>query len=73
MPKKKVIEERKKLLQKYGKRMSEFPDEELKDAKSGSYIWLMDFVDYRRQCQNRLNLTQNEVEYRNIINKTVGR
>jgi len=47
MPKKKVKEERKKILLKYGKRMSEFPDEELKDEKSGSFIWLMDLVDYK--------------------------
>ena len=46
MTKKKVKEERKKLLEKYGKPMSEFSDEELKDKKSGSWIWLMDSVDY---------------------------
>ena len=47
MPKKKVKEERKKLLQKYGKRMSEFPKEDLIDKKSGSLIHLMDSVDYK--------------------------
>jgi len=46
LTKKKIKEERKKILEKYGKRMSEFPEEELKDEKSGSFIWLMDSVDY---------------------------
>ena len=49
MTKRKYKEERKKILEKYGKPMSEFPDEELKDEKSGSWIWLMDSVDYKRQ------------------------
>ena len=71
MPNKKVKQERKKLLQKYGKRMSDFPDEELKDEKSGSFIHLMDFVDYRRQCQKWTVLTQNEVEYRIHLYNTV--
>ena len=48
MTKRKYKEERKKILEKYGKPMSEFPDEELKDEKSGSWIWLMDSVDYKR-------------------------
>ena len=48
MTKKKVKEERKKILEKYGKPLSEFPLEELKDKKSGSWIWLMDSVDYKR-------------------------
>ena len=73
MTKSKYKEERKKLLQKYGKRMSEFPKEDLIDKKSGSLIHLMDFVDYRRQGQKGSVLTQIKVEYRNIINKTVGR
>jgi hypothetical protein len=48
MTKRKYKEERKKILEKYGgKPMSEFPDEELKDKKSGSWIWLMDSVDYK--------------------------
>ena len=42
-------EDRKKLLQKYGKPLSEFPDEELIDERSGSFIWLMDFVDYKKK------------------------
>ena len=48
MTKRKYKEERKKILEKYGKPMSEFPLEELKDKKSGSWIWLMDSVDYKR-------------------------
>ena len=47
MTKKKVKEERKKILEKHGgKPLSEFPLEELKDKKSGSWIWLMDSVDF---------------------------
>jgi len=46
MTKKKVKEERKKLLEKYGKPMSEIPVKYLKDEKSGSWIWLMDSVDF---------------------------
>ena len=73
MTKRKYKEERKKILEKYGKPMSEFPDEELKDEKSGSWIWLMDSVDYKRQNRIGCDLIQKEVEYRNLINKTVGR
>ena len=48
MTKRKYKEERKKILEKYGgKPLSEFPLEELKDKKSGSWIWLMDSVDYQ--------------------------
>ena len=44
MTKKKVKEERKKLLDKYGKPMSEIPDKYLKDEKG--WVWLRDLVDY---------------------------
>ena len=47
MTKRKYKEERKKILEKYGKPLSEFPLETLKDKKSGSWIWLMDSVDYK--------------------------
>ena len=46
MTKRKYKEERKKILEKYGKPLSEFPEEVLKDKKSGSWIWLMDSVDF---------------------------
>ena len=72
MTKRKYKEERKKLLRKYSLPMSEIPDNELKDS-NGCWFWLKDLIDYKRQSQNGLNLTQIEVEYRNIINKTVGR
>ena len=65
MTKRKYKEERKKLLP-----MSEIPDNELKDS-NGCWFWLKDLIDYKRQSQNGLNLTQNEVEYRNLIYKTV--
>ena len=72
MTKRKYKEERKKILEKYGgKPLSEFPLEELKDS-NGCWFWLKDLIDYKRQSQNGLNLTQNEVEYRNLIYKTVG-
>ena len=45
MTKKKVKEERKKLLEKYGKPLSEIPDKYLKD-ENGCWIWLRDLVDY---------------------------
>ena len=48
MTKRKYKEERKKILEKYGRPLSEIPDAELKDEKSGSWIWLMDSVDYKR-------------------------
>ena len=44
MTKKKVKEERKKILEKYGKPMSEIPDKYLKDNKG--WIWLRDLIDY---------------------------
>ena len=48
MTKRKYKEERKKILEKYGRPMSEIPDKYLKD-KNGCWIWLMDSVDYKRQ------------------------
>ena len=45
MTKKKVKEERKKSLEKYGKPMSEIPDKYLKDENC-CWIWLRDLVDY---------------------------
>ena len=44
MTKKKVKEERKKILEKYGKPMSEIPDKYLKDNKG--WVWLRDLIDY---------------------------
>ena len=44
MTKKKVKEERKKLLEKYGKPMSEIPVKYLKDSKG--WFWLKDLIDY---------------------------
>jgi hypothetical protein len=44
MTKKKVKEERKKLLEKYSIPMSEIPDKYLKDNKG--WIWLRDLIDY---------------------------
>ena len=44
MTKKKVKEERKKILEKYGKPMSEIPDKYLNDNKG--WVWLRDLVDY---------------------------
>ena len=44
MIKKKVKEERKKILEKYGKPMSEIPDKYLKDSKG--WFWLKDLIDY---------------------------
>ena len=47
MTKKKVKEERKKILEKYGRlSLSDLPDNEVKD-KNGCWIWLKDFVDYK--------------------------
>ena len=45
--KRKYKEERKVILEKSGLPMSEIPDNELKDS-NGSWIWLMDSVDYKR-------------------------
>ena len=44
MTKKKVKEERKKLLEKYSILMSEIPDKYLKDKKG--WVWLRDLIDY---------------------------
>ena len=44
LTKKKVKEERKKLLDKYSKPMSEIPDKYLKDNKG--WVWLRDLIDY---------------------------
>jgi hypothetical protein len=44
MTKKKVKEERRKLLDKYSKPMSEIPDKYLKDNKG--WVWLRDLIDY---------------------------
>ena len=71
MTKRRYKDVRKEILQKYEIPLTEMPDEVLKD-KNG-WIWLRDLIDYRRQSQNGFNLTQNKVEFSNIINKTVGR
>ena len=48
MTKRKYKEERKKILEKYGRQsFADLPDNEVKD-KNGSWIWLSDFVDYKR-------------------------
>ena len=47
MTKRKYKEEIKKILEKYGRPLSEIPDAELKD-ENGCWIWLMDSVDYKR-------------------------
>ena len=39
-------EERKKILEKYGKPLSEIPDKSLKD-RNGCWIWLKDLIDYK--------------------------
>ena len=44
--KRKYKEERKKILEKYGRPMSEISDEELKDENG--WVWLRDSVDYKR-------------------------
>ena len=46
MTKRKYKEERKKILEKYSKPLSEFPLEELKDENG--WVWLRDSVDYKR-------------------------
>ena len=47
MTKRKYKEERKKILEKYGKPLSEFPDKYLKDENG--WVWLRDSIDYKRQ------------------------
>ena len=44
MTKKKVKEERKKLLEKYSIPMSEIPDKYLNDSKG--WFWLKDLIDH---------------------------
>ena len=46
MTKRKYKDERKKILEKYGRPMSEIPDKYLKDENG--WVWLRDSVDYNR-------------------------
>tara|TARA_E500000331_G_scaffold186646_1_gene179624 strand:- start:132 stop:272 length:141 start_codon:yes stop_codon:yes gene_type:complete len=46
MTKRRYKDERKKVLKKYLKPMSEIADEELRDEKG--WIWLRDLIDYNR-------------------------
>jgi len=46
MTKRKYKEERKKILEKYGRPMSEIPDKYLKDENG--WVWLRDLIDYKR-------------------------
>ena len=72
MTKRKYKEERKKILEKYGRlSFADLPDNEVKDT-NGCWIWLRDSIDYKRQGQKGSVLTQIKVEYRNLIYKTVG-
>ena len=45
MTKRKYKEKRKKILEKYGRNMSEIPDKCLKDRNG--WVWLRDSVDYK--------------------------
>ena len=54
MTKRKYKEERKKILEKYGRPMSEIPDKYLKD-ENGCWIWLRDLVEIgRASCRERV-------------------
>ena len=57
MTKRKYKEERKKILEKYGRPMSEIPDKYLKDENG--WVWLRDSVDYKRQ--NRIGEWLNSI------------
>ena len=47
MTKRKYKEERKKILEKYGRlSLADLPDNEVND-KNGCWIWLRDFIDYK--------------------------
>ena len=71
MTKIKYEEERKKILEKYGRlSLSDLPDNEVKD-KNGCWIWLRDSIDYKRQGQKGSVLTQIKVEYRIYLYNTV--